>query len=163
MHIITCMQLNHQVLYPPINVTWYRCITKLTVPLLAVVLSPAVATTTLPDPGPLCAGQTAVLTCSVTDGVAIEWGYKDGYIGQFLSLSQPPSPDPVTEGGVHFTLTLSQNNNPLISQLSFTASPDMDGGVVRCTGFSDAFSSDEITLQVEICKSIDDSSWINNN
>ena len=126
---------------------------------VAVVLSPAVATTTLPDPGPLCAGQTAVLTCSVTDGVNIRWRYRDENVGAVLSLSQPPSSDPVTVGGVQFTLTLSsQNSNPLISNLSFTASPDMDGGVVRCTGgiADGTFPSDEITLQVEmICKSID--------
>ena len=121
----------------------------------AVVLSPAVATTILPDPGPLCAGQTAVLTCSVADGVTIDWLYRNGCIGPSLSLSQPPPSGPVTVGGVEFTLTLSQNSNPLISQLSFTASPDMDGGVVRCTGglFDGTFRSDEITLQVEmICK-----------
>ena len=120
------------------------------------MLSPAVATTTLSDPGPLCAGQTAVLTCSVADGVAIEWFYRDGNVGQGISLSQPPSSDPVTVGGVQFTLTLSQSSNPLISQLSFTVSPDMDGSVVRCRGGlpDGTFPSDEITLQVEmICKS----------
>ena len=122
------------------------------------MLSPAVATTTLPDPGPLCAGQTAVLTCSVANGTTIRWRYRGGTVGPLISLTQPPSSDPVTEGGVQFTLTLSgQNSNPLISQLSFTASPDMDGGVVRCTGESGGgFSSDVRTLQVEmICKSID--------
>ena len=123
---------------------------------IAVVLSPAVATTTLSDPGPLCAGQPAVLTCSVADGVTIRWRYRGETVGSLLALSQPPSPDPVTVGGVQFTLTLSQNSTHLISQLSFTASPDIDGSVVRCTGFSDTFSSDEITLQVEmICKSIE--------
>ena len=120
--------------------------------LVGVVLSPAVATTTLPDTGPLCAGRTAVLTCSVADGVSIEWFYRDGPIGPFLSPSQPPSPNPVTEGGVQFTLTLSQNSNSLISNLGFTASPDMDDGVVRCLGESrgGAFSPDERTLQVEV-------------
>ena len=118
------------------------------------MLSPAVATTTLPDPGPLCVGQTAVLTCSVADGENIRWRYRSETVGAILfSPSQLPSSGPVTVGGVQFTLTLSQNNNPLISQLSFTASPDMDGGVVRCTGFSGTFSSVEITLEVEmICK-----------
>ena len=125
--------------------------------LAAAVLSPAVATTTLPDPGPLCIGQTAVLTCSVTDGVSIEWFYRDVAIGPFLSPTVPPSSNPVTVGGVQFTLTLSQNSNSLISNLSFTASPDMDDGVVRCLGESrgGAFSPDERTLQVEvICKSV---------
>ena len=130
---------------------------------VVVVLSPAVATTTLPDPGPLCAGQTAVLTCSVADGVTIRWRYRDEFVGSVISLNEPPPPDPVTVRGVQFTRTLSQNNNPLISQLSFTASPDMDGGVVRCQGgISDGtFPADGIlTLQVEmICKSIDDSPW----
>ena len=120
------------------------------------MLSPSVATTTLPDPGPLCVGQTAVLTCSVADGVTILWRYRGETVGSLLSLSLPPSSGPVTEGGVQFTLTLSQSSNSLISQLSFTASPDMDGGIVRCTGESGgAFSFDERTLQVgTICKSI---------
>ena len=124
---------------------------------IAVVLSPAVATTTLSDPGPLCAEQPAVLTCSVADGVTIRWRYRGETVGPLLAPSQPPPPDPVTEGGVQFTLTLSQNSNPLISQLSFTGSPDMDGGVVQCQGESGgAFSFDERTLQVEmICESID--------
>ena len=119
------------------------------------MLSPAVATTTLSDPGPLCVGQTAVLTCSVADGVTIRWIYRNEFVGSVISLNEPPPPDPVTVGGVQFTLTLSQDNNPLISQLSFTASPDMDGGVVRCSGgiADGTFSSDAITLQVEmICK-----------
>ena len=119
------------------------------------MLSPAVATTTLPDPGPLCAGQTAVITCSVADGVNLRWRYRNEFVGSVISLNEPPPPDPVTVGGVQFTLTLSQNSNPLISQLSFTASPDMDGGVVRCSGgiADGTFPSDEITLQVEmICK-----------
>ena len=120
------------------------------------MLSPAVATTTLSDPGPLCVGQTAVLTCSVADGVTIDWFYRNGRIGPPLTPSQPPPSDPVIVEGVQFTLTLSQNSDPLISNLTFTASPDMDSGRVRCTGFSGAFLSDEITLQVEmICKSME--------
>ena len=125
------------------------------------MLSRAVAATngtTLPDPGPLCANQTAVLTCSVTDGVTIRWRYRNKFVGSIISLNEPPSSDPVTVEGVQFTRTLSQNSTHLISQLSFTASPDMDGGGVRCTGgLSDGtFPFDEITLQVEILrKSID--------
>ena len=119
------------------------------------VLSPAVATTTLPDPGPLCANQTAVLTCSVADGVTIRWTYRGESVGPLLSPSLPPPPDPVPVEGIQFTLTLSsQNSNPLISNLSFTASPDMDGGVVQCQGETGGgFSFDERTLQV-ICESI---------
>ena len=124
------------------------------------MLSPAVATTTLSDPGPLCAGQTAVLTCSVADGVTITWFYRDESIGLSISPSQPPSnrpSNPVTVGGVQFFRTVNQNGTHLISQLSFTASPDMDGSEVRCTGLSGGtFSSDERTLQVEmLCKSTD--------
>ena len=98
-----------------------------------------------------------MLTCSVADGVTIRWRYRNDFVGSLLSLSLPPPPDPVTEGGVQFTLTLSQSSNSLISQLSFTASPDMDGGVVQCQGESGgAFSFDERTLQVEtLRKSID--------
>ena len=75
------------------------------------MLSPAVVTTTLPDPGPLCAGQTAVLTCSVADGDNLRWQYGGDPVGALLSPSQPPSSNPVTVGGVQFTLTLSQNRS----------------------------------------------------
>ena len=128
--------------------------------LAAAVLSPAVATTTLSDPGPLCVGETAVLPCSVADGVTITWFYRDESIGLSISPSQPPSnrpSNPVTVGGVQFFRTVNQNGTHLISQLSFTASLDMDGSEVRCTGLSGGiFSSDERTLQVEmLCKYTD--------
>ena len=93
-----------------------------------------------------------MLTCSVADGVSITWFYRDESVGLFTSPSQLPS-NPVTVGGVQFFRTV-MGNSTLISQLSFTASSDMDGGEVRCLGgSSDALTVDRRILQVEmICK-----------
>ena len=127
-----------------------------TLVVVALVLSPVVATTTLPDPGLLLAGQTAVLTCSVDDGVSVSWFYGDETVSLLLLPNQTPI-TPMVVGDVEFTPTLSQNITHLISHLSFTASPDMDGGDLECVGIlsSGAFSSDKTTLQVETtCKSI---------
>ena len=114
--------------------------------------------TVLIDPGPVCSGHIVVLTCSVAEGTSMSWRYRDQNIGLFSPIQPPPS-DPVTQGGVQFTLSLMQNSTHLLSRLNFTASTDMTGESVECLGGlpSGTFSSDEITLQVElICKCV----WI---
>ena len=128
-----------------------------------VLLRPVVAdhegSTVLTDPGPVCSGHTVVLTCIVAEGVTLRWRYRNEPIGLFLSRNEPPPSmsDPVTQGGVQFTLSLTQNSTHLLSQLNFTASTNMTGQTVRCTGLTSTdtytFISDEITLQVELlCK-----------
>ena len=41
----------------------------------ALLVSPTGSVLT--DPGPLCAGQRATLTCNITGGVALDWNYID--------------------------------------------------------------------------------------
>ena len=120
-----------------------------------VLMCPAAeGSTVLIDPGPVCSGHTVALTCSVVEGESVTWFYEGEPVGQTVSPSNPPPSDPVAEGGVQFTLSLTQNSTHLLSKLNFTASTDMVGQEVRCLGFSSgAFSSNEIMLQVElICK-----------
>ena len=92
----------------------------------------------LTDPGPLCAGQTATLTCNITGGVFLEWNYvlegENGRIPTYDSARNvfPPS-GPVERGGVEFTVTLQMPTSPhLVSQISFTASAGMNGRQLDC-------------------------------
>ena len=70
------------------------------------------ATTTLSDPGPLCADEMAVLTCNVT-GVSIRWTYYATQFGGLISPVRPPSSDPILVSGVEFTLSLLENTQIL--------------------------------------------------
>ena len=119
------------------------------------------ATTTLTASGPLCADQTAVLTCTVPQGRSIRWTYSGSQFGGLITPSQPPPSDPIPVEGVEFTLSLLEGTSPdLVSQLSFTASTDVNGAVVVCAGVSPTgpdgmqeVSTGDITLQVQqICK-----------
>ena len=110
------------------------------------------ATTTLSDPGPLCADETTVLTCNVT-GVSIRWIYDGTQFGGLISPSRPPSSDPIlVEGGLMFTLSLLENTGSnLVSQLSFTASTDMDGRVVTCINSEGSVDTSILIVQ-QFCK-----------
>ena len=119
------------------------------------------ATTTLTASGPLCADQTTVLTCTVPQGISIRWTYRGSQFGGLITPSQPPPSGPISVSGVEFTLSLLEDSSPdLVSQLSFTASTDVDGAVVVCAGVSPTgldgmvdVSTGSITLQVQqICK-----------
>ena len=122
-----------------------------------VVVSEVSATTTLTASGPLCAGQTAVLTCTVTEGISIRWTYRGNQFGGLITPSQPPPSGPIPVSGVEFTLSLLEDSSPdLVSQLTFTASTDMDGEVVACIGIFRTgpdgmreLSTSEIMLEVQ--------------
>ena len=108
---------------------------------------------TLTGSGSLCAGQTALFTCNVTGGITVLWRYVtdagDSPIGELLNpTSGPTSTD--TVGGVLFTVTLLMPTRPhLVTQLNFTASANMNGGVVLCSTTTSSTSSENITLEVE--------------
>ena len=116
----------------------------------------------LTDPGLVCTGDTVLLTCTIPRGVQQVWSYNGDTIGdgQVTPGRLPPTnPDTVPEmGGVEFTLSLLEGSTSpdLVSQLSFTASTDMDGGTIQCAG-SDGTSSvsDDSVIQVgQMCKSV---------
>ena len=120
------------------------------------MLSPAVATVLL-DPGPLCAGELAVLTCSVPDGRFIAWRYDNELAGPIIQSDMPAPSGTFTVLGVEFSLSVLEGNSPdLVSQLSFTASTDMDGLVVLCAGTPSvdgvigAVTLVDLTLQVQM-------------
>ena len=113
----------------------------------------------LTDPGPVCIGETVLLTCAIPGGVQQVWRYNGNLIGNGpVQLGMPgrlPPDNPDTVGGVVFTLSLLEGASPdLVSQLSFTASTDMDGGTIQCAG-TDGTNTviDDTVIQVEqICK-----------
>ena len=126
--------------------------------LLCCTVSEVSATTTLTASGPvLCADQKAVLTCIVTEGISIRWTYRGNQFGGLITPSQPPPSDPIPVSGVEFTLSLLDGTSPdLVSQLTFTASTDVDGDVVSCIGIIPTgpdgmreLSTSEIMLEVE--------------
>ena len=129
-----------------------------------VVLQVCGVSAILTDPGPVCTGDTVLLTCTIPRGVSLAWRYNSDVdlIGngayQPASNTVPPT-NPDTVGGVVFTHSLLDSSPDLVSQLSFTASTDVNGGVIQCVG--DAATStggfesvlDDITMQVvQYCK-----------
>ena len=155
---------NKVIVLLPFVVTIIMISLELTVLCAGVLLSPVIAqgsSTVLTDPGPFCFGQTAVLTCNVTEGVSIRWSYDGSQFGGLITPSQPPSPDPMLVFGVELTLSLLEDTgSDLVSQLSFTASADVSGEVVSCVGISPTgpggdreVSQGVTTLQVvQMCK-----------
>ena len=111
----------------------------------------------LTDPEPVCTGDTVILTCTISGGMSLVWRYNGALIGNGpVTPEQLPPDNPDIVGGVEFTLSMLDSSPDLVSQLSFTASTDMDGGIVQCAG-SDGTTgtvSDDTVIQVEqICKS----------
>ena len=102
------------------------------------------------DSGPLCPGQTAVLTCNVLEGITLQWIYNSM---PFVTISgnSVPSSDPIPVDGVEFTVSLLSNTgSDLASEISFEVSSSINGGVLRCSGLSaTAVGSREVTLQEE--------------
>ena len=89
----------------------------------------------LTDPGPLCPGDMATLTCNLTGGVAQVWRYNTMAVGVGiipLAGQVPAVPAvPMVVGGVEFRLSLlSTSGTPyLATQIAFVASERMDGGL----------------------------------
>ena len=112
----------------------------------------------LTDPGLVCEGDTVLLTCTIPMGVQLIWRYNGDLIGNgAVQPDRLPPDNPDTVGGVVFTLNVLDDTSPdLVSQLSFTASTDMDGGTIECAGFDGTNSvSDDTVIQVgQMCKSV---------
>ena len=124
-----------------------------------VVLQVCGVSAILTDPGLVCEGDTVLLTCTIPNGILLVWGYEGEVIGNgvYRPPNVPPT-NPDTVGGVVFTHSLLDSSPDLVSQLSFTASSDVNGGVIQCVGDAATSTdgvesvSDVITVQVEqIC------------
>ena len=102
------------------------------------------------DSGPLCPGQTAVLTCNIPGGITLQWIY-NSMVFVTISGTLVPSSDPIPVDGVEFTVSLLSNTgSDLVSEISFEVSSSINGGVLRCSGLNaTAVGSREVTLQEE--------------
>ena len=102
------------------------------------------------DSGPLCPGQTAVLTCNVPGGFSLSWIYNSMQFASILGTSAPSS-DPIPVDGVEFTVSLLSNTgSDLVSEISFEVSSSINGGLLRCSGVNATIAeSSEVTLQEE--------------
>ena len=116
---------------------------------LSVLLVSSVNSVSL-DSGPLCPGQTAVLTCNVPGGTLLQWIYNSMEIFT-IQGTRVPSSDPMPVDGVEFTVSLLSNTgSDLVSEISFEVSSSINGGVLRCSGLNaTAVGSSEVTLQEE--------------
>ena len=122
------------------------------VTLLSVLLvSPVNSVDVSLDSGPLCPGQTAVLTCNIPGGISLQWIYNSIVIGTIRPPNSIPSSDPIPVNGVEFTVSLlSSTGSDLVSEINFEVSSSINGRVLRCSGLNDAaVGSSEVILQEE--------------
>ena len=84
------------------------------------------------DSGPLCPGQTAVLTCNVPGGISLQWTYNSIALP---NISVLPLDLHVFVDSVAFTVsTLSNTGSDLVSEIRFEVSSSINGGVLSCSG-----------------------------
>ena len=118
-----------------------------------MTVSPVHVSGILIDPGPLCPGETTLLTCTITQGTDLSWAYDSNTITTIIpELNILPQSDPYLESGVEFTVTVFSSTSPdLVSQISFVVSATMNGRTLECSGVSTSSGvvSRTLTLQVE--------------
>ena len=121
-----------------------------------MTVSPVHVSGILIDPGPLCPGETALLTCTITQGTDLIWTYGDLTPRRITTIVPavnifPPS-GPILVDGVNFTVTVLSSTSPdLVSQISFVVSATVNGRTLECSGVSTSSGavSRTLTLQVE--------------
>ena len=117
-----------------------------------MTVSPVHVSGILIDPGPLCPGETALLTCTITDGTDLYWSYDFRRIAAIIPEVDvfPPS-GPILRNGVNFTVTVLSTSPDLVSQISFVVSATVNGRILECSGVSASSGavSRTLTLQVE--------------
>ena len=120
-----------------------------------MTVSPVHVSGILIDPGPLCPGETALLTCTITQGTDISWAYNSITITTIIpEFNMLPQSDPYLVSGVEFTVTVMSSTSPdLVSQISFVVSATVNGRTLECSGVSTSSGvhavSRTLTLQVE--------------
>ena len=117
-----------------------------------MTVSPVYVSGILIDPGPLCPGETALLTCTITQGTQLFWSYDFGRIATIIpQLDILPPSGPILVNGVEFTVTVLSTSPDLVSQISFVVSATVNGRILQCSGVSTSSGgvSRTLTLQVE--------------
>ena len=106
------------------------------------------ADSVLIDPGPLCTGQTATLTCNITGTSFLGWTYgSDTFLTINTALSNPVMEVSDT---ITFTVSTEMSISPhFVSHVSFVANESMNGMRVTCDGATGTgVVRENITLQV---------------
>ena len=117
-----------------------------------MTVSPVHVSGILIDPGPLCPGETTLLTCTVTQGTDISWAYDSNTITTIIpELNVLSQSNPYLVSGVEFTVTVVSTSPDLVSQISFVVSTTVNGRTLECSGVSTSSGvvSRTLTLQVE--------------
>ena len=112
-----------------------------------VLLVTSVRGEVLRDPGPLCPGQTATITCDTSGGTlgsnGVTWSYNGVLLATIIpGVSTLPASRNVS--GVEFTLLDTEIEFMFL--ISFVAGDRMNGGTLECVG-NGLMST--VTLQVE--------------
>lgn len=104
----------------------------------------------LTDPGPLCAGEEAGLTCNITGGTLLAWDYDSGRLIAIDPVNSPLlAPLTIMPGTIAFTVSMLMPTTPhLQSQISFVAVEEMNSRTLTCSGTSSVVVEDTITLQI---------------
>ena len=117
-----------------------------------MTVSPVHVSGILIDPGPLCPGETTLLTCTITQGTDLSWSYSSGRIVAIIpGVNIFPPSGPILENGVEFAVTVLSTSPDLVSQISFVVSVIVNGRTLECSGVSTSSGavSRILTLQVE--------------
>ncbi len=115
-----------------------------------------VAVILTPNLEELCPGQDVVLTCSTTDGDAMNWFYNGMNLDTagFLPSDPISTTRDVMVSGFMFSLVLTSSMPEFASTLSFRADAAMNGGSVSCrvvvTLSGGGFDSQEATQILRI-------------
>jgi hypothetical protein len=100
----------------------------------------------LTDPGTVCPGSTVVLNCTTSGGMGSFqiWSYNGA---QLTSVTpRTTTPIDVERSGVVFSISLLSTTPDIMSQISFVASPSINGGTLTCAGGGG--ETDSVTLMV---------------
>lgn len=97
----------------------------------------------LTDPGEVCVGDMVTLTCNIrNESIIFQWRYINAIVGSYLTTSTPPLTMMTVFEGIEFTSSLvSIMSGQIVSTLNFTASLNMNGQTISCSG-------NTVTLQV---------------
>ena len=101
---------------------------------LYVLLSFNSAAATLTTPGLVCLGEKTTFNCTVM-GTALAWRYNNMQVGPAFQLTSTPATDIDAVDGIMFTVDhISNDNDTLVSSLSFMADMVTDENMITCVG-----------------------------
>lgn len=119
---------------------------------ITVPLPPPATTGILKDPGPICPGQNATLTCEINGGLLLQWYYTTLRLAEISPVfGVLPPPNTVEVTGVEFSISLNSTacDQVLISELSFEPTI-MNNTKLSCVGQTSSNVSIETIVPLQV-------------